>query len=175
MFYIYTSIFKYRRVWLVFMGFLQIPKLRLIGESKYPVGGNVSVNGCLSLCLHPVIHWRLVLGGTSRSMSAGIGSNHQVDGWMVGWLVGWLVNWSVGGSVGPSGAQAGVWWMDGWMDGWFVGLLVWELRQALVGCLDGWMDEVGFKSWKVSPSELHQHLLTLFHLDSDLFLRKYTI
>ena len=35
---------------------------RLIGDSKLPVGVNVSVNGCLSLCVSPVIVWRPVQG-----------------------------------------------------------------------------------------------------------------
>lgn len=52
------------------MGFpwvLQFPpidqkKVRLSGDSKLPVDINMSVNGCLSLCVSPVIHWRHVQG-----------------------------------------------------------------------------------------------------------------
>ena len=35
---------------------------RLIGDSKLSVGVNVSVNGCLSLCVSPEMNWRLVQG-----------------------------------------------------------------------------------------------------------------
>ena len=35
---------------------------RLIGDSKLSVGVNVSVNGCLSLCVSPAIVWRPVQG-----------------------------------------------------------------------------------------------------------------
>ena len=35
---------------------------RLIGDSKLSIGVNVSVNGCLSLCVSPVIVWRPVQG-----------------------------------------------------------------------------------------------------------------
>lgn len=37
-------------------------KVRLSGDSKLPVDINMSVNGCLSLCVSPVIHWRHVQG-----------------------------------------------------------------------------------------------------------------
>lgn len=40
---------------------------RLIGDSKLPVGGNVSVNGCLSLNNSPVIVWRPVQGVLAQS------------------------------------------------------------------------------------------------------------
>jgi len=35
---------------------------RLIGDSKLSISVNVSVNGCLSLCVSPVIVWRPVQG-----------------------------------------------------------------------------------------------------------------
>ena len=35
---------------------------RLIGDSKLPVGLNVRVSGCLSLCVSPAVNWRLVQG-----------------------------------------------------------------------------------------------------------------
>ncbi len=35
---------------------------RLIGDSKLPVGVNVSVSACLSLYVSPVIDWRPVQG-----------------------------------------------------------------------------------------------------------------
>ncbi len=37
-------------------------QVRLTGNSKLPVGVNVSVNGCLSPCVSPVKNWRLVQG-----------------------------------------------------------------------------------------------------------------
>ncbi len=59
-----------------YSGFLHSPKTcRLIGDSKLPVGVNVSVNGCLSLYVSPVMNWRLVQGEPRpRPVSAGTGS-----------------------------------------------------------------------------------------------------
>ena len=37
-------------------------QVRLTGDSKLTVGVNVSVNGCLCLCVSPVMTWRLVQG-----------------------------------------------------------------------------------------------------------------
>ena len=37
--------------------------VRLIDHSKLPVGVNVSLDVCLSLCVSPAINWRLVHGG----------------------------------------------------------------------------------------------------------------
>lgn len=37
-------------------------QVRLIGDSKLPIGVIVSVTGCLSLCVSPVIEWRPVQG-----------------------------------------------------------------------------------------------------------------
>jgi len=49
---------------------------RLIGNSKLSVGVNVSVNGCLSLCVSPAIVWRPVQGVPCLSPDvAGIGSS----------------------------------------------------------------------------------------------------
>ncbi len=51
-------------------------QVRLIGDSKLPVGVNVSVNGCLSLYVSPVRNWQLVQGEPRPCpMSAGIGSS----------------------------------------------------------------------------------------------------
>ena len=36
--------------------------VRLTGDSKLPVGVNVSVNGCSSLYVSPVMNWQLVQG-----------------------------------------------------------------------------------------------------------------
>ena len=49
---------------------------RLIDNSKLSVGVNVSVNGCLSLCVSPAIVWRPVQGVPCLSPDvAGIGSS----------------------------------------------------------------------------------------------------
>ena len=49
---------------------------RLIGYSKLTIGVTVSVNGCLSLCVGPVIDWRPVQGVPRLSPNdAGIGSS----------------------------------------------------------------------------------------------------
>ncbi len=37
-------------------------QVRLIGDSKFPVGVTVSVSGCLSLYVGPVTDWRPVQG-----------------------------------------------------------------------------------------------------------------
>ncbi len=51
-------------------------QFRLIGDSKLPVGVNVSVNGCLSLYVSPAVNWRLVQGVPHpHPMLAGIGSS----------------------------------------------------------------------------------------------------
>lgn len=34
-----------------------VSRIRLIGDSKLPIGVKVSVNGCLFLCLSPVVDW----------------------------------------------------------------------------------------------------------------------
>ena len=47
---------------LVFSPCLQLLRLPPIRDSKLPVGGNVSVNGCLSRYVNPVICWRPVQG-----------------------------------------------------------------------------------------------------------------
>ncbi len=39
---------------------------RLIGDSKLPVGVNVSVSGCLSLCVSPAMKWQLVQSEPSK-------------------------------------------------------------------------------------------------------------
>ncbi len=55
-------------------------QVRLIGDSKSPVGVNVSVNGCLSLYVSPVMNWRLVQDVPCPCpMSAGIGSSPHSD------------------------------------------------------------------------------------------------
>ena len=36
--------------------------VRLIGHSKLSVGGNVSVNGCLSQYVSPAMNWKVVHG-----------------------------------------------------------------------------------------------------------------
>ncbi len=46
------------------------------GDSKLPVGGNVSMNGCLSQYVSPVMNWRHVQGEPRpRSVSVGIDSS----------------------------------------------------------------------------------------------------
>ena len=76
-----------------FSGFLSQSKdmqVRFIVDSKLPVGVNVSVNGCLSLCVSPVIVWRPVHGVPRlRPMSA-------VDnGWKHIGIGVWITfNWS---------------------------------------------------------------------------------
>ena len=45
-------------------------QVRLIGDSKLPVGVNVSVSGCLSLYVGPVIDWRPVQGVPRLSPNA---------------------------------------------------------------------------------------------------------
>ncbi len=47
-------------------------QVRLTGGSKLPVGVNVSVNGCLSLCVSPVTAWRPVQGGPHLSPKLGL-------------------------------------------------------------------------------------------------------
>ncbi len=48
---------------------------RRTGESKFPVGVTVSMNGCLSLYVSPVVNWQLVQGESRPCpMSAGFGS-----------------------------------------------------------------------------------------------------
>ncbi len=42
-------------------------QVRLIGDSKLPVGVHVSVSGCLSLYVCPVTDWRPVQGVPHRS------------------------------------------------------------------------------------------------------------
>ena len=37
-------------------------EIRLIGHSKFPVGVNVSLAGCLSLTVSPAMNWQLVKG-----------------------------------------------------------------------------------------------------------------
>ena len=54
-------------VYSMYSGFLPHPKNmlsgdRLIGDSKLPVGVNVSVDGCLSVYVSLATNWRLVQG-----------------------------------------------------------------------------------------------------------------
>merc|ERR1712237_17615 len=68
-----------------FSGFLPQSKdtligVRLIGDSKLPVGVNVLVDGCLSLCCLSICALRLTgdqprVYSASRPMAAGIGSS----------------------------------------------------------------------------------------------------
>ena len=61
-----------------------------------PVGVNMSVNGCLSLCVSPVIDWGPVksLHCLSPSVSMDLlqhpckPQSEWMDGWMDGWLDG---------------------------------------------------------------------------------------
>ncbi len=53
----------------------------LTGDSKLPVGVNVSVNDCLSLYVSPVMNWQLIQGEPwphPNPMSAGTGSSPPV-------------------------------------------------------------------------------------------------
>ncbi len=58
------------------MGFLRVLRLpptvqvRLIGDSKLPIGVNVSVSCCLSLYVGPVIDWQPVQGVPRLSPTA---------------------------------------------------------------------------------------------------------
>ena len=76
-----------------YSGFLpqcnDMQKVRLIGYSKLSVGVNVSVNGCLSQYVSPVMK-RVWVYPATHPLSAGIGSSRPVtlkriqtmDGWM---------------------------------------------------------------------------------------------
>ena len=52
--------------------------VRLIGHSKFPVGVNVKVNGCLSLYVSPVTNWRLVQGVTLLLAQCQLGSANNL-------------------------------------------------------------------------------------------------
>ncbi len=54
---------------------------RLIGDYELPVGMNVSMNGCLSLYVGPLMTWQLVQDVTCpHPMSARIGSSPFCEG-----------------------------------------------------------------------------------------------
>lgn len=48
--------------------------VRLVGDSESVVGVHVSLNGCLALCVSPVLSWRLV--PACCPISAGTSSSH---------------------------------------------------------------------------------------------------
>ncbi len=70
---------------------------RLIGDSKLPIGVNVSVSGCLSLYVGPVTDWRPVQGVPCRSPSASWDRlQHPLTLWRIsgidnGWMGGQIM------------------------------------------------------------------------------------
>merc|ERR1711980_625 len=68
---------------------------RLIDYSKLSIGVNVSVNGCLSLCVSPAIVWRPVQGVPCLSPNVSWDRlqpprDPQEDKWLRGWMDGCL-------------------------------------------------------------------------------------
>ncbi len=61
-------------------------QVKLIGNSKFPVGVTVSMNGCPCLCVSQVIDWCVP---ASRLMSAGIDSSPHLNP-LKGTANGWM-------------------------------------------------------------------------------------